>query len=160
MKKETPSKMDTQEFEFPKTTFSRDIETKVIQLIILQALTKVKGVGALEGHVLGSFFGREGERVKGISVEQDSKNHSVHVKVEIKVEYGLSLPAKAEEVQVKLVEEITSLTGLHVASVHVVIKGLILDKNENGEEKPTSFPAILDVQAEESTFEESPVFSI
>ena len=127
-------KVDKKEFELPQTVFSRDIETRVIQVIILYCLGKINGVGLLEGNLIDTLFGREVERVKGIHVEQDNKNHSLKVHVEINVDYGVVIPEKAEEVQNKIVQEITSLTGLHVAAVHVVIKGLIPPK-ENKEEK-------------------------
>lgn len=123
-------KVDTKEFELPKTTFSRDIETRVIQIIILYCVGKIEGVGLMEGNLIDTLFGREVERVKGIHVEQDSKNHLVKVNIEINVAYGVCIPEKAEVVQNMIVREITSLTGLHVASVHVVIKGIIPPKEE------------------------------
>jgi uncharacterized alkaline shock family protein YloU len=123
-------KVDPKEFELPQTVFSRDIETRVIQIIILYCLGKIEGVGLLEGNIIDTLFSREGERAKGIHVEQDSKNHLVNVNVEINVAYGICIPEKAEEVQNKVVEEITRLTGLHVASVHVVVKGIIPPKEE------------------------------
>lgn len=118
--------LDTKEFDVPETVFSRDIETRVIQVIILQALLSIKGVGLLEGNLIDTLFGREVERIKGIYVEQDPKNHSVNVKVEIKIDYGIVIPEKAEEVQSRIVEGITKLTGLHVSSVHVIVKSLVL----------------------------------
>ena len=120
--------IDTKEFELPSTLFSRDIETRVIQSIVLQCLCKIEGVGLIGGNILETLLGRaEIDRVKGIFVEQDSKNHQVKVKVEINVQYGVSIPKKAEEVQSRIVEEIIHLTGLHVATVHVVVKGLLVD---------------------------------
>ncbi|MCH9610637.1 MAG: hypothetical protein S4CHLAM81_06450 [Chlamydiales bacterium] len=133
-------KLDTKEFEVPKTTFSHDIETRVIQVIILQALNKIEGVALLEGSLIDTLFGREVERVKGITVEQDSKNHSLKVKIEINVEYGVMIPNITSAVQEKVVEEITKLTGLHVATVHVVIKGLVQNIEETQEEH---YPASL-----------------
>lgn len=127
-------KLDTKEFQLPETIFSRDIETRAIQVIILYCLGKISGVGITGGSIIDTLFGREGERVKGIHVEQDSKNHSVKVQIEINVDYGISIPEKTEEVQNKVVQEITSLTGLHVASVHIVVKGLIPPK-ETKEQK-------------------------
>jgi uncharacterized alkaline shock family protein YloU len=126
---EKTAKLDTKEFELPQTVFSRDIETRVIQVIILYCLGKVQGVGLLGGTLIDTIFGREVERVKGIHVEQDSKNHSIKVNVEINIEYGIVIPEKAEEVQNKIVSEITNLTGLHVSAVHVVIKGLMPPKD-------------------------------
>jgi uncharacterized alkaline shock family protein YloU len=133
-------KVDTKEFELPQTIFSRDIETRVIQVIILYCLGKIEGIGLLGGNLIDTLFGREVEKVKGIHVEQDNKNRFVTVHVEINVSYGIMIPDKAEEVQNKIVQEITSLTGLHVASVHVVIKGLIPPKGSKEGEPLLALP--------------------
>ena len=117
--------MDTREIELPDTVFIRDIETRVFQGIVLQTLAKIEGIGLLEGSLIDSLLGRELERVKGIHVEQDQKEHSVDIRVEINVLYGISIPEKAEEVQSKLAEEVSRWTGLHVATVHVIFKELI-----------------------------------
>ncbi len=117
--------MDAREIELPDTVFVRDIETRVFQGIALQCLSKVEGIGLLEGNFFESLLGREVERVKGIYVEQDQVNHSVNIRVEIRIRYGVSIPAKAEEIQTKLAEEVSAWTGLHVASVHVIFKDLL-----------------------------------
>ncbi len=118
--------MDAREIQLPETVFIRDIETRVFQVICLQTLAKIEGIGLLEGNLFDSLLGRELERVKGIHVVQDQKKHTVEIRVEINVAYGISIPEKAEEVQSKLSEEISRWTGLHVASVHVIFKDLIL----------------------------------
>ncbi len=118
--------MDTREIDLPDTIFIRDIESRVFQAITIKCLSNIQGVSLLEGNIFDNLLGRERiERIKGIYVEQDSKNHAVHLKVELNIAYGLPIPEKAEEIQTKLVQEITRLTGLHVACVHVVFKSLI-----------------------------------
>ncbi len=133
-------KLDTKEFELPKTTFSHDIETRVIQLIILNTLNQIDAVVLLGGSLIDTLLGREVERVKGISVEQDSKNHLLKMKIEVNMRYGVSIPEKSREVQTKVVEEITKITGLHVAAVHLVIKGLVMPEmmKEEGNLYPSS----------------------
>jgi uncharacterized alkaline shock family protein YloU len=118
-------KMDTQEMDLPETTYIRDIDSRVFQGIILQCLSKIEGIGLIGGNLIDSLFGRDIDRIKGIVVEQDLKKHSVLVRVEINVLYGISIPEKAEEVQNKIIEEITTYTGLHVSCVHVIFKNLI-----------------------------------
>ena len=118
-------KLDARELNLPDTVFIRDIETRVFQAIVLHCLAKIEGVGLLEGNLFDSLLGREVERIKGISVEQDSKKNSVEVKAEINIAYGFSIPEKAEEVQIKIVEEVSRWTGLHVAAVHVIFKNMI-----------------------------------
>lgn len=117
--------MDTREIELPETVFIRDIDTRVFQAIALQCLAKIEGIGLLEGNLFDSLLGRDVERVKGIHVVQDQKQHSVEIRVEINILYGVNIPEKAEEVQEKLVEEISKWSGLHVSSVHVIFKDLV-----------------------------------
>lgn len=129
--------MDTKEIELPETTYIRDIETKVFQAITLQCLAKIEGISLLEHNLFDSLLGRELDRVKGIHVEQDQKKHSVFVRVEVNILYGISIPEKSEEIQSKIVEEISNLTGLHVACVHVIFKNLItvqIDNNQKEEQ--------------------------
>ncbi len=118
--------IDAREIELPETVFIRDIDTRVFQAIVLQCLAKIEGIGLLEGNLFDSLLGREVERVKGIHVLQDQKQHSVEIKIEINILCGTKIPEKAEEVQDKLVEEVSRWTGLHVSSVHVIFKDLLI----------------------------------
>ena len=125
--------MDSREIELPDTVFIRDIETRVFQGIVLQTLAKIEGIGLLEGNLIDSLLGRELEHVKGIHVEQDQKKHSVAIRVEINILYGIPIPEKAEEVQTRLAEEVSRWTGLHVSSVHAIFKELILPQGAEEE---------------------------
>ncbi len=121
-----PRRFNSKEFELPETIFIRDIDNRVFQAIVLRCLSKIRGVRLLEGNFIDSILGRDSfDGVRGIQAEQDSKSQTVHVKVEINVCYGVSIPGKAEEIQSKVAEEITQYTGLHVARVHVVIKSVV-----------------------------------
>lgn len=121
-------KIDTKEFELPETLFVRDIENRVFQGIVLQCLSRVDGIALVEGNFIDNIFDRGTlEGVKGIYVEQDSKTPSVGLKIEVNICYGYSIPEKAEEIQATCAEEITRLTGLHVSSVHVVFKNVLLE---------------------------------
>ncbi|MES2200415.1 MAG: Asp23/Gls24 family envelope stress response protein [Chlamydiota bacterium] len=134
-------RIDKKEMDLPDTIFIRDIETKVFQSIITQCLSKIEGVALLEGSFIDNLLGRDvNDGVKGIHVEQDPKQHSIQVKIEITVAYGVAIPKKAEEIQEKIAEEISELTGLHVGIVHVIFKNLIPHKNSSSsmEELATS----------------------
>ena len=118
--------IDTKEVELPDTTYVRDIETKVFQSIVVQCLLRIDGIALIEGNLIDNLFGREpAERINGISVEQDPKTHSISVKLEVNVAYGICIPDKADEIQLKVTEELSRLTGLHVSLVHVIFKNLI-----------------------------------
>lgn len=118
--------LDTKELELPETLFIRDIETRLFQSIVLQCLSQIEGIALMEGNLIDHLLGRDpSERVNGIQVEQDPKTHSVKVKVEVNIAYGLLIPEKAEEIQMKISQEISRITSLHVGSVHVIFKNLI-----------------------------------
>lgn len=134
--------IDPKEVILPETLFIRDIDTKVFQSIIFECLKKIEGIAPVEGSLIETFLGGEkGEKLKGIHVDQDEKNHSVKVRVDVLVAYGISIPEKAEEIQNKIVQEVSHWTGLHVSSVHVMFKGLITKAHEDSfsEEKEELF---------------------
>jgi uncharacterized alkaline shock family protein YloU len=119
-------RIDTKEVELPDTLFIRDIENKVFQSVVVQCLLNIEGIALVEGNLLDYFLGREpAERISGISVEQDPKTHSIQVKIEVNVAYGVVIPEKAQEIQDKVSQELSHLTALHVSLVHVVFKNLI-----------------------------------
>ncbi|MCH9811725.1 Asp23/Gls24 family envelope stress response protein [bacterium] len=142
--------LDTKEIDIPETIYIRDIETRVFQSITIKCLSGIDGVGLLEGTLMDNLLGREGlERIKGIYVEQDPKNRSVSIKVELNVYYGISLPEKSEEIQEKIVQEVTRLTGLHVTSVHVVFKNLLLERPKLEENTPSEDAALEEEDLED-----------
>ena len=122
--------IDMKEVELPDTVFIRDIESKVFQSIVVHSLTQIDGIETLEGNLFNNLLGDGVDGVKGIHVDQDPKTHCVNVKVEINVAFDVCIPEKAEEVQNKIVQEISRLTGLHVGKVHVIFKNLISSKQK------------------------------
>lgn len=135
-------KVDTKEFELPETTFIRDIDTRVFQGIILQCLSQIEGISPVEGNFIDSILGRSSTEVSnGIHSEQDSSSQSVSIKIEVNIYYGISIPEKSEEIQSKVVEEITRLTGLRVSSVHIVFRNLII-----GDQAMHSNPMFADLE--------------
>lgn len=146
-------KVDTKEFELPETLFVRDIENRVFQGIVLQCLARIEGITLIEGNFIDSLLGRSGleGNVKGINAEQDSKSQSVSIKVEVNICYGFSIPEKAEEIQSKITEDITRLTGLHVSCVHVVFKNVL--SMEQAERLTSEGPQKTETSPEEYTDE-------
>ncbi len=122
------NRIDKKEVELPETLFVRDIENKVFQSIVVQCLLNIEGIALVEGNLIDYFLGREpAERISGISIEQDLKTHSIQVKIEVNVAYGVIIPKKAQEIQLKVAEQLSEFTGLHVSIVHVVFKNLITE---------------------------------
>lgn len=120
--------IDVKEIELPNTDFIFDIETKVLQGICYQCIKQIEGLHPLEAGLIDNLLGQE--PLKGIYVQQDSKQHAVLIKLEVGVSYGVCLPNKAELLQTIVVKEISELTGLHVGSVHIVFKNLVVKTHD------------------------------
>ncbi len=136
--------MDTKELQFPETTLSRDIESKVFQAIVFQCLSRIDGIALVSKGLIDSLLGRDSqENYSAITIEQDQKQHSVAIRVEINIKYGVSIPEKAEEIQTKIIETISKFTGLHVNCVHVIFKNLIVEQHKGGIEVRKEMEALL-----------------
>ncbi|MFA6118549.1 MAG: Asp23/Gls24 family envelope stress response protein [Parachlamydiales bacterium] len=129
--------MDVKELNLPETIFARDIESKVFQGIAAQCISKIEGVQLVSKGLIDSLLGRDSiENFSGIFVEQDLKQHAVSIKVEVNVKFGVSIPQKAEEIQSTIIKAISQFSGLHVNSIHVIFKSLIMEPKEK-EAKPS-----------------------
>lgn len=115
--------IDVKEIELPNTEFIFDIESKVLQSICYQCITQIEGLVPLESGLIDNLLGHE--YLKGIHVQQDSKQHAVLIKIDVNVVYGIRLPQVAEQLQTLIVKQISELTGLHVGTVHVIFKNLL-----------------------------------
>ncbi len=151
-------KVDPKEFEYPETVYSRDIENRVFQTIVLHALEKIEGIRLLESNFIDNILRKTNiENLKGIHTEQDSSKHAVSVRVEIDIEYGIPIPLKAEEIQNTISQEITTMTGLHVDCVHVIFKNIILAEVLEGHnllKEQKDSPAYLAARIEDEYSEE------
>jgi len=122
-------KIDTNEIDFAETVYIRDIENRVFRSLVVRAISSIDGVAFIEGSIIDNLLSIGNlEGIKGIWVEQENKNQSVSVRLELNIAYGVAIPEKAQEVQSKITEEITKYTGLHVSSVHVIFKNILSDE--------------------------------
>jgi uncharacterized alkaline shock family protein YloU len=119
--------IDPKEFDLPETVFSRDVENKVFQGIITETLSHIRGISPVGDSLFDQVIGRS-EKMKGIYAEQDASTNSLKVKLELSVHYGINIPQKAEEIQNAVSKDLTTMTGLHVAEVHIVFKNLHVEE--------------------------------
>lgn len=125
--------MHHREMDLIETVCITDIDSRVFHAIVVHCLSKIKDISFIEGSLISHFLNRENaDKVKGICIEQNCKNRSVNVKIEINALTGISLPEKAEEIQEELMKEITRFTGFHVGCIHVVFKNLLFESNVDG----------------------------
>ena len=127
--------VDPEELELPETVFSRDISNKVFQDIVAKTISRFPEVSLKEE----TFFDQViplTEKHRGIIATQDPATKSIKVSIELSVAYGTNIPQKAEEIQSAVVEDLSRMTGLHVAEVHIVFKNIIRDTQLSTPDQP------------------------
>jgi len=119
-----------------ETEDSTKINDDVLSTIAGIELTKIKGISAVGGGI-SDFLGRKSPS-KGIKVEvTDDK---ITVDVGITVDYGVSIPDIAHEIQTCIRKAITEMTGKFVAAVNITVQGIKtnIDRKENISDVQTS----------------------
>lgn len=98
---------------------------EVLRTMVNLALSEIEGVVGTEARGTGGLLGRKNlSHITGINVQEQR----INIDLAIIVKYGLPLREKAREVQQKVGATISSMTGLEVDSVNVVVAGLELDE--------------------------------
>ncbi|MCB8816502.1 Asp23/Gls24 family envelope stress response protein [Desulfosporosinus shakirovi] len=111
------------------------IADEVVEVIAGLAASEVEGVVGMSGGIVGdlaNMLGRNKNLSKGVKVEVGE--HEVAVDLFIVVEYGVSIPDVALNVQEAVKEAIESMTGLKVVEANVHVQGVnfkpVLDTKE------------------------------
>jgi uncharacterized alkaline shock family protein YloU len=96
---------------------SQDVLFGIAQL----ALEPIKGLAPTTPPVsVGEFL--TGKRAKGIKVER--QQDKVRLFLNVRVTYGLSIPKVVKQAQKAVREAVTSMTGLEVESVDVIVEAI------------------------------------
>lgn len=106
------------------------IAPEVVEVIIGIAASQVKGVYSMRGSLANSvskFFGKE-KRSKGVKLDQ--KDSSLKVDVDALLNYGVSVPKVAYEIQEKVKQQVLFMTGLKLDVVDVHVQGIVPEKQE------------------------------
>ncbi|ETA74829.1 Asp23/Gls24 family envelope stress response protein [Ligilactobacillus equi] len=106
------------------------IAPEVIEVIIGIAARKVDGVYSMRGTLANNFselFGRQ-SRGKGVKLNQDEQGLKVDVYAYLN--YGVSVPKVAEQIQEKVKQQVMFMTNLTLDQVDVHVQGVVPEKND------------------------------
>lgn len=108
---------------------------EVIATIAGLAAIDINGVAGMSGGLrsgVSELFGRK-DLTKGIKVEVGKEE--VAVDISIIVDYGVSIPEVAENIQNSVVKAIETMTGLNVVEVNISVQGIEVPNPEKDEAK-------------------------
>ncbi|AUJ29935.1 Asp23/Gls24 family envelope stress response protein [Liquorilactobacillus hordei] len=105
-----------------------EIAPEVLEVIIGIAASQVDGVYSMRGSLANSvneLFGRK-SRGKGVKLGQSMETLTVEIYVFLN--YGVSVPKVASEIQEKVKQQLLFMTGLELATVDVYVQGVVPEK--------------------------------
>lgn len=106
------------------------IAPRVLEIIAGYAASEVKGVSKMYGsfaNSVGELLGRSDHR-RGVKLVNDADD--LIIDVDVYVEYGVSVPKVAGQIQERIKQQITLMTNLVVTEVNVHVKGIIAPQED------------------------------
>lgn len=111
------------------------IADEVVAKVAGKAALEIAGVYKMSGGMVDEVTKLLGKKNTGKGVKVEVGDRECSVDVYIVVDYGVSFPAVAMEVQQNIIKAITEMTGLKVLEVNVYIQDVnIREKTEEREE--------------------------
>lgn len=108
------------------------IANEVVAIIASLAASEIEGVAGMSGGV-GSGIAEILGHKKGVKVEAGDAECTVDLSVI--VEYGVSIPVVAEQIQENVKQAIESMTGLKAIEININIQGVHFPNEEGLDEE-------------------------
>lgn len=105
------------------------ISEEVLAVIAAAAALEIEGVDSLAanfGSDLAELFGARKNMAKGIQIQVEEEQITVHVAILVK--YGYAINDVAKEVQEGIFTAVESTSGFSVSAVNVQVAGIAFDK--------------------------------
>jgi uncharacterized alkaline shock family protein YloU len=99
------------------------ISNQALQSIVRLAAEEVEGVELVKGFI-GSISERFGVSGPEKSIKIEVQDSEVEVVLDLRVDYGVSIPEVAQQVQFRVKGAMESMTSLRVRSVNVNVEGI------------------------------------
>ena len=103
---------------------------EVIEVIIGIAASQVDGVYSMRGSIANSFSELLGRQIRGKGVKVNKEADELVVDVYVILNYGVSVPKVAAQIQEKVKQQVLFMTGIEIIGVDVHVQGVIPEKQE------------------------------
>ena len=97
-----------------------NIAEDVVAAIVADAVKEVEGVGAMSQNVGESLSGKKA--VRGVRVEKIED--AINIDLYLMARYGFDIPVVAQQVQSKVSDAVSGMTGFPVKEVNVHVGGI------------------------------------
>jgi len=101
-----------------------EVSSEAIAALASQAAGDIEGVTVIQQRPVESFTSRVKREFVHMGIKVDREDEACRLSVYIKVDYGRSIPALAEETRNKVKEYVEGLTDINVGEVEIVVEDI------------------------------------
>ncbi|SFP23387.1 Asp23/Gls24 family envelope stress response protein [Salibacterium halotolerans] len=112
-----------------------EISPEVIEVIAGLAASEVDGVHALRGNFAADVAERLGRKNHGKGVKVELQQDGVKLEVSLQLQYGVSVPEVAAEVQTNIQQALQTMTSITVKAIDVHVIGIQLELPHEAEQQ-------------------------
>lgn len=106
------------------------IAPRVLEIIAGIAASQIDGVSRMHGTIANSVSELLGRSDRRRGVKLSNSNDDLVIDVDVYLEYGVSVPQVAAQIQEKIKQQVNLMTDLDVQEVNVHVQGVITEKEE------------------------------
>ncbi|MFD2704312.1 Asp23/Gls24 family envelope stress response protein [Salibacterium lacus] len=112
-----------------------EISPEVIEVIAGLAASEVDGVHALRGNFATDVAERLGRKNHGKGVKVELLEEGVKLDISLQLQYGVSVPEVAAEVQTNIQQALQTMTSITVEAINVHVLGIQLELQHETEQQ-------------------------
>jgi len=112
-----------------------EIAPEVIEVIAGIAASEVEGVANMRGNFASGVVERLGKKNHGKGIKVELSDEGIKVDVFCALNFGISIPSVAQQIQENIRQTLLNMTGLHVDEVNVHVVGVNFESQKNEAKK-------------------------
>jgi len=112
-----------------------EIAPEVIEVIAGIAASEVEGVANMRGNFASGVVERLGKKNHGKGIKVELSDEGIKVDVFCSLNFGISIPSVAQQIQENIRQTLLNMTGLHVDEVNVHVVGVNFESQKNEAKK-------------------------
>jgi uncharacterized alkaline shock family protein YloU len=107
-----------------------EIAPEVIEVIAGIAANEINGVAQMRGSFASNVTEKFGKKNHGKGIKVDLSNEGIKIDVYTVFQYGVSIPAVAQQVQDNIRQALRNMTSLTISEVNVHVVGVQMEQKD------------------------------
>lgn len=112
-----------------------EIAPEVIEVIAGIAASEIEGVATMRGNFAAGVAERFGRKNHGKGIRVDLSDNQIKIDVYCVLNYGVSIPKVAQQIQDNIRQALLNMTGLETDEVNIHIVNVNFENLENNKEE-------------------------